>query len=321
MPASISKLGAVFLGAIAGLLAVGILVLVPVWGVRKELNLVVVDWQELVLYSACLLTGTVGGARLAYREFARIVAESQEYAAFLRSDVVETSSARIDRITASTETSSARAETNLVEHSELVSPSDDELPLLTEPVFEESLSGGPRKAKRGFWTAKSKGRTNVLLVFLYLVLFVMCAVLCQKLGLGNIVSDPVSAEVIRTVGVGTAVIGLYMIIRGLFTRVDSRAEVRLVSAVSDESKVRGADLKSFPHGGEFPVSLIDDSEAYHAPHVPPTRAVFLLRHPICAGWLVTLTGLPLVFQAWFPLLAIPGLFIGMNWLFPDKLRS
>lgn len=321
MPASMSKLGAIFLGAIAGLLAVGILVLVPVWGVRKELNLVVVDWQELVLYSSCLLTGTVGGARLAYREISRVLADSQEYDAFLRSDGDETSAARSDLISASSKTSSACAETNLVDHNERTSPSDDELPLLTEPVFEESLSGGPRKAKRGFWTAKSKGRTNVLLVFLYLVLFVMCAVLCQKLGLGNIVSDPVSAEVIRTVGLGTAVIGLYMIIRGMFARVDSKANARLVSALSDENKVSGSDLKSFPHGGEFPVSLIDDSETYHAPHVPPTRAVFLVRHPICAGWLVTLTGLPLVFQAWFPLLAIPGLFIGMNWLFPDKLRS
>lgn len=304
MPASMSKLGAIFLGAIAGLLAVGILVLVPVWGVRKELNLVVVDWQELVLYSSCLLAGTVGGARLAYHEVSRILANSQEYDAFLSSD--------------SDETVSARSDANLVESKERISPSDDELPLLTEPVFEESLSGGPRKAKRGFWTAKSKGRTTVLLMFLYLVLFVMCAVLCQKLGLGNIVSDAVSAEVIRTIGVGTTVIGLYMIVRGLFARAGSgRQGLPEKTGAVNES----AEREAISLSGEFPSSAIDDSETYHAPHVPPSKIVFLRRHPVCAGSLVVLTGLPLVFQAWFPLLAIPGLFIGMNWLFPDRSTS
>jgi hypothetical protein len=39
---------------------------------------------------------------------------------------------------------------------------------------------------------------------------------------------------------------------------------------------------------------------------------------VCTGWLVVLAGLPLVFQAWFPLIALPGIFIGMNWMFPEK---
>jgi protein-S-isoprenylcysteine O-methyltransferase Ste14 len=305
MPASMSKLGAVFLGAIAGMLAVAILVLVPVWGVRKELELIVVDWQEFVLYSSCLLAGTVGGARLAFQAHSRMAASSREYASFLSSNDVE-------------------PEVENGENHERLSPSDDELPLLTEPVFEESLSGGPRKAKKGFWTAKNKGRTTALLMVLYLVLFVMCAVLCQKLGLGNIVSDPVSAEAIRTVGVGTAVIGLYLITRGMFARSNSdmRAEPKASSGGADNDEPdKSVSKETYSLGGEFPSSIVHDSETFHAPHVPPSKIVFLRRHPVCAGWLVVLTGLPLVFQAWFPLLAIPGLFIGMNWLFPDKSTS
>lgn len=314
MPASASKLGVIFLGAIAGCVAVAILVLVPVLGVRKELNLVVIDWQELVLYSSCLLAGTVGGARVAFREFSRFSISSSEYDAFLHSD---------------DETVDAHGGDSRV------SPSDDDLPLLTEPVFEESLAVGPRKAKRGIWTAKSKERTSALMIFLYLVLFVMCAVLCQKMSLGNIVSDPVSAEVIRTVGVGTAVIGLYLILRGLFARTELKLDgplkrTEIETGISDarDDNEKSGDSKSIDElkpaalmqAGEFPVT-IEESQFYHAPHVPPSKLGFLRRHPVCAGWLVVLTGLPLVFQAWFPLLAIPGLFIGMNWLFPDKAKS
>lgn len=309
MPASISKLGVIFLGAIAGLLAVAILVLVPVLGVRKELNLIVIDWQELVFYSSCFLAGTIGGARVAFREFQRVSTSSAEYDAFLRSD------------------DEASVADDIKERA---APSDDELPLLTEPVFEESLAVGPRKAKKGFWTAKSKSRTSALLMFIYLVLFVMCAVLCQKMSLGNIVSDPISAEVIRTIGVGTAVLGLYLIIRGLFVRVELKFGVMPASSESqtgfqgktvDTAKpIDDFTADALVQAGEFPVK-IEESEFYHAPHVPPSKLGFLRRHPVCAGWLVVLTGLPLVFQAWFPLLAIPGLFIGMNWLFPDKAKS
>ncbi|MBX3074871.1 hypothetical protein KF913_13160 [Candidatus Obscuribacterales bacterium] len=96
---------------------------------EKELNLVVVDWQGLFFTRLFTSTGTVGGARPAYREFARISWLSrQEYAAFLRSDVVETSSARIDRITKPTE--QVLPELKLISLNTGTSiASDDELPL------------------------------------------------------------------------------------------------------------------------------------------------------------------------------------------------
>lgn len=308
MPTSKSKVGAIVLGAAAGVLAVVILLVVPVAGVRKELNLLVVDWQELILYSASFIAGTIGGARVAYRQMRSDFAENavdagsavNEKAVDAGSATGQTSSANENAVDAG----SAARRSSLVNEdatagdsgaevsiSEVLnfSPCDDELPLLTEPVIEESLAGGPKKPKKRLWNETRRARTTALSVFLYLVLFVMCAVLCQRLGIGNIVSDPISAEIIRTVGLGVAVVGLYLMVRGLF---------------KSDGKVFGID-DQFARAG-------------HAPHVPPSRFGFLKQHPVCAGWLFALTGLPLVFQAWFPLLAIPGLFIGMNWLFPDK---
>jgi hypothetical protein len=284
MSSSISKVGASFAGAIAGLLAVVILVLVPVLGVRKELNMMVIDWQELILYSSCLIAGTIGGARLAFRD-------AQLAALGLDGEVYE-----ID---------SDESDDGVLDFS----PSDDELPLLTEPVIEESLAGGPKKPKKRFWDEKSKSRTTILLIFLYLVLFVMCAVLCQKLNLGSIVSDPVSAEIIRTVGLGLSISGLYLILRGLFKRSPSKIELKKDNAIANSEEVPTAAP------GKHDLAVMN----FETPHVPPAKFGFLKRHPVCAGWLVALTGLPLVFQAWFPLLAIPGLFIGMNWMFPSKV--
>lgn len=292
MPASKSKVGAIVLGAAAGALAVVILLVVPVAGVRKELNLLVIDWQELILYSASFIAGTIGGARVAYRQLRSDLVEHDVGAGSAGGPVNENAAGSTTGQSSSASENAAAGDLGAAGSTSEglnLSPSDDELPLLTEPVIEESLAGGPKKPKKRLWNETRKARTTALSVFLYLVLFVMCAVLCQRLGIGNIVSDPISAEIIRTVGLGLAVVGLYLMVRGLF---------------KSDGKVFGFDEQQTRDG--------------HAPHVPPSRFGFLKQHPVCAGWLFALTGLPLVFQAWFPLLAIPGLFIGMNWLFPDK---
>lgn len=292
MPASKSKVGAIVLGAAAGALAVVILLVVPVAGVRKELNLLVIDWQELILYSASFIAGTIGGARVAYRQLRSDLVEHDVGAGSAGGPVNENAAGSTPGQSSSASENAAAGDSGAAGSTSEglnLSPSDDELPLLTEPVIEESLAGGPKKPKKRLWNETRKARTTALSVFLYLVLFVMCAVLCQRLGIGNIVSDPISAEIIRTVGLGLAVVGLYLMVRGLF---------------KSDGKVFGFDEQQTRDG--------------HAPHVPPSRFGFLKQHPVCAGWLFALTGLPLVFQAWFPLLAIPGLFIGMNWLFPDK---
>jgi len=263
MPAARLKVQASFAGAIAGLLAIVVLLLVPVFGIRKGIEHLYLDWQELALYSSCLITGVLAGGRLGFR--------------YARQKELD-----------------AEAEKNAVEVVEEIH--DDDIPIMTEPEIEMSLAGGPKKRPRFYLSKEQKARSVVLLIFLYLVLFVMCAVLCQKFQLGSIVSDPTSAEIIRNVGLGMSVLGLYLMLRGLFSTATFKVDL------SRESR---GDINS----------------AGHAPHVPPSSIVFLKKHPVCSGWLVALTGLPLVFQAWFPLLAIPGIFVWMNWFFHKRASS
>lgn len=318
MSAPRSKLSAIFSGSFAGLLAVVILLMVPVLGVRKQVSLLTLNWQELVLYISCLVAGTISGARVGIRESQSIMlsgtAELSEQSTLPSSDLQPDDSDEgletLEPVGASVqECSTVEAPNNLADGAKLqndeadthadVSRNDplDLEPPLTVPPIEESLAGGPRKPPRKFWTEASKSRTRVLLLFLYLLLYVMCAVLCQKINLGNIVTDVLTAEIIRNVGLGLSVTGLYLMVRGMFVKVAS-SSIALVSET--------AELNI---GGWSP---------RQSPHVPPSRLQFLRTHPVCAGWLVLLTGLPLVYQAWFPLIAIPGLFVGMNWLFAER---
>lgn len=42
------------------------------------------------------------------------------------------------------------------------------------------------------------------------------------------------------------------------------------------------------------------------------------RHPILFGWILILAGLPLAFGVWMPIVAIPGVFVGLNWRLEQK---
>lgn len=52
----------------------------------------------------------------------------------------------------------------------------------------------------------------------------------------------------------------------------------------------------------------------------PARFVSVckIRHPILFGWILVLAGLPLTFGVWMPILAIPGVFVGLNWRLEQK---
>ncbi len=275
MSAPRSKLSAIFAGSVAGSLAVVILLMVPVVGVRKEFSQVALNWQEIVLYCACLIAGTIAGARVGFREF-----QSNTVMLNCAEEESEVEASDADEVE---------------QNEELEKLSIDDEPPSTVPQIELSLAGGPKKPRHRFWTEASKSRTRVLLLFLYLLLYVMCSILCQKMNLGSLVTDALTAEVVRTFGLGLSVSGLYLMVRGMFVQI-APAKTKLIESTTPELSIRGWS----PH---------------MSPHVPPTRVEFLRTHPVCAGWLVLLTGLPIVFMAWFPLIAIPGLFIAMNWLF------
>jgi hypothetical protein len=304
MPAPRSKLSAIIAGSLAGLLAVVILLMVPILGVRKEFNLVVLNWQELVFYCACLLVGTVSGARLGYRESKSAGVFSEAASPFVLNAVSEPDETVVElhadslNVADNAGSSSISVGSNTAAgHSADSSRTIDDSGAVSRiPQIEESLAGGPKKRPHRFWTEASKVRTRVLLIFLYLLLFVMCAVLCQKINLGNIVTDALTAEIIRNVGLGFSILGLYLMVRGMFV---TTAPFKLKLKKEEQITVSGWTAST-------------------SHHVPPTRLEFLLSHPVCTGWLGLLTGLPLIFLAWFPLIAIPGLFVAMNWLFVER---
>lgn len=45
-----------------------------------------------------------------------------------------------------------------------------------------------------------------------------------------------------------------------------------------------------------------------------------LRHPSYLGGFIALTGIPLIFGSWFPLLALPGAFVTLRWRIEDEER-
>ncbi len=297
MPAPRSKLSAIFAGSFAGLLAVVILLVVPILGVRKEFGLVVLNWQELVFYCSCLLVGTVSGARLGYRESKSAGVTSEAASPLVLNAVSEPDETVVEPHSDSLNVA-ARVGSNIADRdsADSLKTVDDSEMVSRIPQIEESLAGGPKKKPRKFWTEASKARTRVLLIFVYLLLFVMCAVLCQKINLGNIVTDALTAEIIRNVGLGFSLLGLYLMVRGMFV---TTAPFKLKLKKEEQITVSGWTAST-------------------SHHVPPTRLEFLLSHPVCTGWLGLLTGLPLIFLAWFPLIAIPGLFVAMNWLFVER---
>ncbi|MEZ4535754.1 MAG: hypothetical protein R3D26_12270 [Cyanobacteriota/Melainabacteria group bacterium] len=170
-------------------------------------------------------------------------------------------------------------------------------------------------AKRRF-QLKFGPRTRLLALFAYLMLYVNLSALCLQLRLGIFDFGQVNPY-IRIVGAIIALLGLYLLIKGLRS---AKSILYLAESPYYEAAV-----------GLFPV-LSEDSEQVEEPaekqamhdievdrgHIPPVSLSFFRRHPLCLGWFVFMAGLPLVFQAWFPLLAIPGVFICFNWLFEGR---
>jgi hypothetical protein len=48
---------------------------------------------------------------------------------------------------------------------------------------------------------------------------------------------------------------------------------------------------------------------------------FTLTKPISLAWIILLAGISLLFSTWFPLLALPGIFIGMKWRLVSKMEE
>lgn len=252
----LNRPGAIVLGAVTGLFAFLILLVVPIAGVRglnslDHLDKVVGCWQEMVFLFTTLLASTFAGARLG----------------------------RYRHIAANSMTAGKLSFSLDEEHQDGDSPSQ---PASKPTLFSRLISG------------RISGRTPVIAAVLYFVLYINCCILCQKLQLG-VVYFPSINETIKSVGVVLILAGLHFISRNLPRKATD-------PTLSELSRL----------------SLMAETEGSPPHHVPATSLAFFRSHPICLGWMLLFSGIPFIYLAWFPLMAIPGIFVAMNWIFGGR---
>jgi protein-S-isoprenylcysteine O-methyltransferase Ste14 len=118
---------------------------------------------------------------------------------------------------------------------------------------------------------------------LFLLLYFAANALCQRLDMGVVNGDAASTQIFRYAGLVIASAGLA--------------------------------LQSYSLLSKSPSKPNSESEDNFAP-----AAVFGLRHPCFFAVIVTLTGLPILMGTWYPLFAVPGIFIVMKWIVTEQER-
>ncbi|MBI1270133.1 hypothetical protein GC174_06860 [bacterium] len=181
-------------------------------------------------------------------------------------------------------------------------------------VKEETSAKGRRR-----FSLKFGPRSRLLSLLVYLMLYVNLSALCLHLRLGIFDFGQVNLY-IRIGGAIIAIVGLYLLLKGLRSAksILYLAESPYYEAAVGLFPVLPEDSEQVEKKSE--IRSLSDIEVDRG-HIPPVSLSFFRRHPICLGWIVFMAGLPLVFQAWFPLLAIPGIFVCFNWLFEGRKNS
>lgn len=126
---------------------------------------------------------------------------------------------------------------------------------------------------------EKKQRNVVWTMIMFIFWYIACAVLCEKL------------KMTATYGFMRD-IGLVLIVVGGILRLWSIAVL-----------------------GRFHSAYVALMEEHKLIQSGPYR---LIRNPSYLGMLIVMTGIPLVFGTWFPLIAMPGAFIVMKWRMNDE---
>ncbi|CAN5445455.1 hypothetical protein BH10CYA1_BH10CYA1_44450 [soil metagenome] len=119
------------------------------------------------------------------------------------------------------------------------------------------------------------------LVFL-LLYFAACG-LCQRVDMGVVHGDTIITQTFRYIGLLIATAGIAIQAYALFSSTHAK-----------EDQESGSGYMRSP--------------------------ILKLRHPCFFATLVTLTGIPMVMGTWYPLFAIPGIFIIMKWIITEQER-
>lgn len=275
----LDRLRRLFSGLFLGALLASVLVLVPMAGVRKGLSHLLLNWQETALLASSLLSGALAGFLVVRRRI-------------LLSDNLHASTVRID--------------------------------VLEDAQPGSSVSGSPDSGSDSSLVIKGRrlrfsftGRTKLLCLFVYLLLYNNLCVLCLSMKLG--IFDFAGANsFFRSAGLCLVLTGLYVILKTLKSArtIPYLAESDYyLAAVGTEVDALSDSHPVSPTGEAESSAKRQNIVQSGQGHIPELQRGFLRKHPLCLGWLLFMTGLPLIFHAWFPLLAIPGVYIGLNWFF------
>lgn len=263
----------VFLGFVLG----AVVFLAPVAGVRRNWTEGLSEWSELALCATFILSGGLIVGRWLQHRSAEQFKSARSYTApeidaTPGSTTQEVDLASVDSIEA---TEKEQAETTRSKDSDTkeshtdgavvedVQPSGDEEKLSGTAATAVLVHGKPReqtKAEKRIRLIISPDRVARTSGLAFLMLYVNCAVLCQRLGFGMFSVSADVAFILQVLGVALASVGAIYI------------------AISDRLSQKERVL-----------------------------------HPNYFGVFVILTGAPLVFSTWFPLLALPGILVGMLW--------
>ncbi len=149
-----------------------------------------------------------------------------------------------------------------------------------------------------------------LLMQLTLLLNTAAAVLCKRISITQIGTTSEAQIVVSTLGLivfacGGLLLGLSIIYRPL------KATEKVVEA----THVHNSDGSGNGSGNGNGNGKVHHADA--KPAVEGSKALGkplpLVQYPELSAWLVIITGISLVENAWMPLLSLPGILVGMKW--------
>ncbi len=152
----------------------------------------------------------------------------------------------------------------------------------------------------------------------FFFLYVGCAALSERLAIG--VFPTAINEYVRNLGVVIVIAGLYLRLWAYRTRpiqlIAENTEEANLAKPADEAVLTAAPAIEVSAADREAAELAADAKNFS--EIVPSGPHKLLRHPDAAGKLLALCGIPLVFNSWLPLLALPGIIILLKWYISDQ---
>lgn len=271
-------------GGVIGASLALFLIVFPAAGIRKDLSFASWPWQELSACAVWIVTATSACAAIAaldpnLRRVLLTARNSDDPALTRPDDLPLPVTAGNDRETAQKECSDASASCAREVNQQMLTDEKREAPQ-NGPTDGSLQIAKQAPLPKSVAARNNKVRMNVMRALpaagglFYVFLFCAAAVLCQRIHFGLFVATKEITDTYRTLGVVATSLGAVLQLKAIV------AVLRARTAYLQE--------KGFV-------------------------AVYNIRHPVFLGWLLVLTGTAMAFGTWFPLLALPGIYVAIKW--------